>query len=195
MKIDQVEFVQGAMALGKMPETGQPEIAFVGRSNVGKSSLINRLFNRKNLARTSSTPGKTQEINFYLVNNTFHVVDLPGFGYARVSKKQRAKWQTLIGNYITKRELLRVVFQLIDSRHPPTPLDKELMMLMRESDAEHVILLTKGDKLSGNERSKSVAIVRKTLAELGQDKPVILTSAKDGRGKPELLGWIQTHLQ
>ena len=195
MKIDQVEFVQGAMALGKMPETGQPEIAFVGRSNVGKSSLINRLLNRKNLARTSSTPGKTQEINFYLVNNTFHVVDLPGFGYARVSKKQRAKWQTLIGNYITKRELLRVVFQLIDSRHPPTPLDKELMMLMRESDAEHVILLTKGDKLSGNERSKSVAIVRKTLAELGQDKPVILTSAKDGRGKPELLGWIQTHLQ
>ena len=195
MKIDQVEFVQGAMALGKMPETGQPEIAFVGRSNVGKSSLINRLFNRKNLARTSSTPGKTQEINFYLVNNTFHVVDLPGFGYARVSKKQRAKWQTLIGNYITKRELLRVVFQLIDSRHPPTPLDKELMMLMRESDAEHVILLTKGDKLSGNERSKSVAIVRKTLAELDQDKPVILTSAKDGRGKPELLGWIQTHLQ
>ncbi len=195
MKIDQVEFVQGAMALGKMPETGQPEIAFVGRSNVGKSSLINRLFNRKNLARTSSTPGKTQEINFYLVNNTFHVVDLPGIGYARASKKQRAKWQTLIGNYITKRELLRVVFQLIDSRHPPTPLDKELMMLMRESDAEHVILLTKGDKLSGNERSKSVAIVRKTLAELGQDKPVILTSAKDGRGKPELLGWIQTHLQ
>ena len=194
MKIDQVEFVQGATSLPSMPSDGKPEVAFVGRSNVGKSSLINRLFNRKNLARTSSTPGKTQEINFYLVNGKFHVVDLPGFGYARVSKKQRAKWQQLIGNYITRREVLRVVFQLIDSRHPPTALDKELITLMSESEAEHVILLTKGDKLSGNERFKSIATVKKTLTSLGQEKPVVLTSAKDGRGKQELLNWIQTYL-
>lgn len=194
MKIKQVEFVLGATSLSTMPDGSMPEVAFVGRSNVGKSSLINRLFNRKNLARTSSTPGKTQEINFFLTNDSFYVVDLPGFGYARVSKKQRAKWQTLIGNYITKREALRVVFQLVDSRHEPTALDREVMMLMSESHAHHVVLLTKGDKLSGNERARTVARTKKTLASLGQEKPVILTSAKDGRGKQELLEWIQTSL-
>ena len=136
----------------------------------------------------------TQEINFYLVNDAFHVVDLPGFGYAKVSKVQRAKWQKLIGSYLLHREQLVAVFQLIDSRHEPTALDKELMMLMRESPAEHVILLTKGDKLSGNQRHKSVSRVKKTLASLGQEKPVILTSANDGRGRGEILDWMETWL-
>lgn len=194
MTIDQVEFVQGATALRQMPEEAVPEFAFVGRSNVGKSSLINRLFGRKNLARTSSTPGKTQEINFFRVNDTFHVVDLPGFGYAKVSKKQRAAWQKLIGQYLMHRPQLVAVFQLVDARHDPTALDKELMMLMSESPAEHVILLTKGDKLSGNHRQKSVSRVRKTLASLGQEKPVILTSAQDGRGREDILDWMQTWL-
>jgi GTP-binding protein len=194
MTIDQVEFVQGATALGQMPEEPIAEFAFVGRSNVGKSSLINRLFERRNLARTSSTPGKTQEINFFWVNNAFHVVDLPGFGYAKVSKKQRAAWQKLIGQYLMHRPQLVAVFQLVDARHEPTALDKELMMLMQESPAEHVILLTKGDKLSGNERHKSIARCRKTLAKLGQEKPVILTSAQDGRGRGEILDWMQTWL-
>ena len=194
MTIDQVAFVKGSTKLGQMPEEPVAEFAFVGRSNVGKSSLITRLFARKNLARTSSTPGKTQEINFYLVNDAFHVVDLPGFGYAKVSKVQRAKWQKLIGSYLLHREQLVAVFQLIDSRHEPTALDKELMMLMRESPAEHVILLTKGDKLSGNQRHKSVSRVKKTLASLGQEKPVILTSANDGRGRGEILDWMETWL-
>jgi len=194
MKVDSVEFVQGATAMGHMPEDGVPEVAFVGRSNVGKSSLINSLLARRNLARTSGTPGKTQEINFFRVNERFFVVDLPGFGYAKVSKKQRAKWQTLIGNYVLKREALRVVFQLVDARHEPTALDREIMMLMPESRAEHVILLTKVDKLSGNERGKSIARVKKTLTSLGQDKPVILTSAKDGRGRKDILEWIDIHL-
>jgi len=194
MTIDQVAFVQGATALGQMPEEPVPEFAFVGRSNVGKSSLINRLFERKNLARTSSTPGKTQEINFFRVNDAFHVVDLPGFGYAKVSKKQRAAWQKLIGQYLMERRQLVAVFQLVDARHDPTALDKELMMLMRESPAEHVVLLTKGDKLSGNQRHKAVSRVRKTLESLGQEKPVILTSAHDGRGRGEILDWMQTWL-
>jgi len=190
MKIDDVTFVKGATKMGQMPLVRFPEVAFIGRSNVGKSSLINSLLKRKKLARISGTPGKTQEINFFLVNDRFHVVDLPGFGYARVSKKQRAHWQKLIGSYIMHREQLKVVFQLVDSRHKPTDLDREIMMLMPESEASHVILLTKSDKLSGNERSKSVARVKKALAELGQDKPVFLTSAKDGRGREEIMDWI-----
>lgn len=194
MTIDQVVFVQGATSLGHMPEEPIPEFAFVGRSNVGKSSLINRLFERRNLARTSSTPGKTQEINFFRVNDTFHVVDLPGFGYAKVSKKQRAAWQKLIGQYLMERRQLAAVFQLVDARHDPTALDKELMMLMRESPAEHVVLLTKGDKLSGNQRHKAISRVRKTLTSIGQEKPVILTSAHDGRGRVEILEWMQTWL-
>jgi GTP-binding protein len=194
MTIDQVTFVKGSTKLGQMPEEPVAEFAFVGRSNVGKSSLINRLFERRNLARTSSTPGKTQEINFYLVNDSFHVVDLPGFGYAKVSKVQRAKWQKLIGSYLLHRQQLVAVFQLIDSRHEPTALDKELMMLMSESSAEHVILLTKGDKLSGNQRNKAIARVKKALAALGQGKPVILTSANDGRGRGDILDWMDTWL-
>ncbi|MDE2997295.1 MAG: ribosome biogenesis GTP-binding protein YihA/YsxC [Bacteroidota bacterium] len=192
MKIDQVDFVKGATSLGHMPEGLEPEFAFVGRSNVGKSSLINRLLERRNLARTSSTPGKTQEINFFRVNDAFHIVDLPGFGYAKVSKRQREKWQQLIGTYLMGRPQLVAVFQLVDARHEPTALDRELMMLMTESPAEHVILLTKGDKLSGNQRQSAVARVRKTLQSLGQEKPVILTSAKDGRGRGEILDWMQT---
>lgn len=194
MRIDDVTFVKGATKMGQMPLVRFPEVAFIGRSNVGKSSLINNLLKRKKLARISGTPGKTQEINFFLVNNKFHVVDLPGFGYARVSKKQRAHWQKLIGSYIMYREQLKVVFQLVDSRHKPTELDREIMMLMPESNAAHVILLTKSDKLSGNERSKSVARVHTALKELGQEKPVFLTSAKDSRGREDILDWIQTHL-
>ena len=194
MKIEDVTFVQGATTLAQMPPAPTSEVAFIGRSNVGKSSLINQLLRRRNLARTSRTPGKTQEVNFFLVNNRFHVVDLPGLGYAKVSKKQRAYWQKLIGSYMKERSQLRVVFQLIDSRHPPTEMDREVIMLMPESDAEHVILLTKGDKLSGNSRSKAIAGVRKVLTELGQEKPIVLTSAKDGRGRDEILKWIATYV-
>jgi GTP-binding protein len=194
MKIDHVVFAQGSTSLKNMPQEDRPEVAFIGRSNVGKSSLINRLLNRKSLARTSSTPGKTQEINYYLVNDRFHVVDLPGFGYARVSKAQRARWHKLIGSYLIAREQLKVVFQLIDSRHAPTELDREVILLMAESSAEHVILLTKADKLSGNERAKTVARVTKTLLELGKERPIVLTSAADGRGRDEILEWMDTHL-
>ena len=195
MKIDRVVFTQGATSLKNMPQESTPEVAFIGRSNVGKSSLINRLLQRKNLARTSGTPGKTQEINFFLVNEAFHVVDLPGFGYAKVSKTQRAKWQQLIGTYLVGRSQLKVVFQLIDSRHAPTELDREVILLLKESSAAHVILLTKGDKLSGNERSKSIAVVHKALLSLGRECPIVLTSASDGRGRDTILEWLNFYLQ
>jgi GTP-binding protein len=194
MKIRTVEFVGGAVSPAGMPTDGRPEIAFVGRSNVGKSSLVNRFLQRKRIARTSSTPGKTQEVNFFRINDSFYVVDLPGFGYARVSRSQRKKWQAAIGRYIIGREVLKVVFQLIDSRHAPTELDREVMLLLKESAAAHVILLTKSDKLSGNERVRSSRRVAECLDELHLEVPVVMTSAKDGRGRNEIVRWVNTFL-
>ncbi len=194
MDIRSADFILGATSTSGMPEDGRAEVAFVGRSNVGKSSLINMLLGRRKLARTSGTPGKTQEVNFYLVNESFYFVDLPGFGYARASKKSRAKWQNLIGRYVTTREPLRVVFQLIDSRHAPTELDREVMLLLKDSPAARVVLLTKGDKLSGNERAKSVARAEQALAACHLELPIILTSAHKTRGREETLDWIATML-
>jgi len=194
MDIRSAHFILGATSASGMPKDGRAEMAFVGRSNVGKSSLINMLLGRRKLARTSGTPGKTQEINFYLVNDKFYSVDLPGFGYARASKKSRAKWRDLIGEYVTTRKPLRVVFQLIDSRHAPTELDREIMLLLKESPAAHVVLLTKGDKLSGNQRAKSVARTEAVLAAFHLELPVILTSARTHRGRKETLGWISAML-
>lgn len=194
MDIRSANFILGAVSTSGMPKDRRAEVAFVGRSNVGKSSLINMLLGRKKLARTSGTPGKTQEVNFYLVNESFYLVDLPGFGYARASKKSRAKWQSLIGQYVTTREPLRIVFQLIDSRHAPTELDREVMLLLKESPAARVVLLTKGDKLSGNERAKSVARAQEALAAFHLELPVILTSAQTKRGRKETLAWIATML-
>lgn len=192
MIIKSATFTLGAVSLSGMPDDGMSEVAFAGRSNVGKSSLINMLVGRKKLARTSGTPGKTQEVNFFRINDAFYIVDLPGFGYARVSRSQRVKWQATIGQYVTGRETLRLVFQLVDSRHPPTSLDREVMLLLMQSPASHVILLTKADKLSGNSRDKSIRNVRKVLDEIHLDVPVILTSAKTRRGRDEVYDWIET---
>ncbi len=191
MKIKEVKFVRGAGGWSSLPGDGLPEVAFIGRSNVGKSSLLNMLVGRRSLARISGTPGKTQEFNFYLVNGRFYLVDLPGFGYAKVSRTQRERWQRFIGRYLIEREELRLIFHLIDSRHPPTALDKEVMVLTRESDAPYVILLTKTDKLSANQRSRHVAAVKRALAEAGREAPIVLTSAKDKRGREEVLRWIE----
>ena len=194
MKIKSASFVMGAVSVKTMPDEGIPEIAFVGRSNVGKSSLINKFLGRKNIARTSSTPGKTQEVNFFLINEVFYLVDLPGFGYARVAKRQRAEWKKLISGYIRHRQALRIVFHLIDSRHPLSDIDRDILRLIGEGDAVPVVLLTKGDKLSGNQRQKSINEIRRGIAEMSLEPPVILTSAKDGRGKEEILGWVSSLL-
>lgn len=203
MTIRSVEFITSALTWKALPPGDRPEVAFVGRSNVGKSSLLNALTNRKNLARTSGTPGKTQALNFFLANaerdgsGGFYLVDVPGYGYAKVSQKQRAKWQRLIGRYVTDRAFegpLRAVVQLIDSRHPPTKMDKELTALLRESPAPHVVALTKGDKLSGNGRPKAVARMKKELASVGLHLPVVMTSAETGRGLDELWDWVEMFL-
>ena len=188
--LSQAAFVLGAARWEQLPDDGRREVAFIGRSNVGKSSLLNRLTGRKSLARTSGTPGKTQQFNYYLVGERFYLVDLPGYGYAKVARTERERWGRFIGRYLQERAPLRVVFHLVDSRHPPTSLDRDIMVWMRESPASYVIALTKADKLSGNGRAKSVRSVEKALEPLAMEVPIVLTSAQDGRGRDELLSWI-----
>ncbi|MDX1440807.1 MAG: ribosome biogenesis GTP-binding protein YihA/YsxC, partial [Rubricoccaceae bacterium] len=163
---------------------------------VGKSSLLNALIGRKNLARTSATPGKTRALNYYLVNGDggFYLVDLPGFGYAKTSQKQRVAWQRLIGEYITQREELRVMFHLIDSRHEPTKLDMELIEIMRGSHVPRVILLTKADKLSKNQQRTRVSQLERKLAGIGIELPIVLTSAEAKTGMKEVWKWVETLL-
>ncbi len=189
MKIKDVRFVMGAAQWVQLPQDGRPEVAFVGRSNVGKSSLLNMLTGRT-LARISGTPGKTQQFNYYLVNDHLYFVDLPGYGYAKIARVQRERWGRFIGRYLTEREPLRAVFHLIDSRHPPTALDQDVIAVMRSSPVPYIIVLTKTDKLSGNARARSRAAVDQVLRAAALDVPVVLTSAKDGWGRNELLRWI-----
>ena len=211
MTVHSARFVTAAPGWAQLPNDGTPEVAFVGRSNVGKSSLLNAMLGRKALARTSQTPGKTQALNFYRVNGRhepedgpigqggFFLVDLPGYGYAKVSQKQRAAWQQLIGSYVVERAFpdgprpapLRAVVQLVDGRHPPTKLDTELALLLRESPAPHIIALTKGDKLSGNTRPKAEATARKHFKKLGLELPIVTTSAQTKRGVDSLWRWIE----
>ena len=197
MRIHNVEMVRAAGSWAQLPEDGRTELAFVGRSNVGKSSLLNLLIGRKALARTSNTPGKTTTLNFYLVNadaqgqGGFYLVDLPGYGYAKVARTQREQWMQLIGRYVTERVPLGVVFHLIDSRHPPTKLDEELLDLLRGGPVPYVILLTKADKLGKNQQRSRVAELKRRLKGMGLDLPVVLTSAEKKEGAEEIWRWVQ----
>ena len=190
MVIKDIQFIKGATRWEQLPADGLPEVAFVGRSNVGKSSLLNMLAGRTKLARTSGTPGKTQEFNYYKVNGRLYFVDLPGYGYAKIARTQRSRWGRFIGRYLTEREPLRAVFHLIDSRHPPTDLDRDVMALMRGGDVPYIVVLTKTDKLSGNSRPRSRATVERVLAQAALEAPIILSSAKKKQGRAELLEWI-----
>ena len=187
MEVRHINFVKSAENLTQMPDEGLPEVAFIGRSNVGKSALLNMLCRRKSLARISATPGKTQTFNFYEVNHEMYFVDIPGYGYARVSKKARAQWRRNIVSYLTQRVSLRAVLHLVDSRHPPTDLDKEVMLLLRETHAERFLVLTKADKLSGNTIQRSIRTAQEALSAHGAELPIIVTSAVDRRGREELL--------
>ena len=191
MVIKDIQFIKGATRWEHLPTDGLPEVAFVGRSNVGKSSLLNMLAGRTKLARTSGTPGKTQEFNYYKVNGRLYFVDLPGYGYAKIARTQRRRWGRFIGRYLTERAALRVVFHLIDSRHPPTELDHDVIDLMRGGDVPYVLVLTKTDKLSGNGRARSRAALEQVLARKAMEAPVILTSATKKQGREALLQWIE----
>ncbi len=194
MKIKTAEFVISAAKLAQCPTDNLPEIALIGRSNVGKSSLINKMLNRRALARTSSTPGKTRLLNFFRINDCCYWVDLPGYGYARVSKSMRGEWQKLIEGYLKQRESLRGVIQLVDLRHPPTADDVQMYQWFQHYNRPTILVATKADKISRGQWARHLQVIRKTL-EIGPEVPVIVFSSANGTGVPELAQQIERLLQ
>lgn len=193
MIIRSAEFVASNTSYLKCPEESKPEFAFIGRSNVGKSSLINSLLNRKNLARTSGTPGKTRLINHFMVNEAWYLVDLPGYGYARISKKEREKWEGMIRDYLLRRTNLMHTFVLIDVRIEPKPIDIEFINWFGEQQLPLKIVFTKADKLTRPALERNVAAFKKALSEWWDELPEFyVTSAEKGEGREELLQFIES---
>ena len=190
MKITSAEFVKSAFDRSHWITDGRPEIAFLGRSNVGKSSLLNSLLNRKGLARTSNTPGRTQSINFFLVNDRLYFADLPGYGYAKVSKTMRADWGRMAEQYLSERQELVLSIQLVDSRHKPTELDRQLHEWLTYGNKPAIIVATKTDKLSRNELAKNLADIGKTLP----GRAVIAYSATSGKGRDAVWSAIENEI-
>ena len=185
IKSVELEIVCGPTS--KLPETKYPEIAFAGKSNVGKSSLINALINRKSLARTSSQPGKTQTINFYNVNKELYFVDLPGYGYAKVSKEEQARWGALIEKYLQTSRQLKAVFLLIDIRHEVKAHDKEMYDWIRYNGYDPVIIATKADKISRNQMAKQMKVIREGLGVAkASDITILPFSALTKQGRDEV---------
>lgn len=190
MKIKKSSFVTSAVKVSQCPEDGLPEIAFVGRSNVGKSSLINMLLNRKGLAKTSSTPGKTQLINFFDIDGLFRFVDLPGYGYAKVSKAHKATWGKMIEDYLRNRPNLIDVFLLVDLRHKPTQEDIQMYTWIKEFGFNGVVLGTKADKLTNNQLFKNISMIRKALG-MEPDGVLVPVSSSSRAGKYDV--WEVMH--
>jgi GTP-binding protein len=191
MKITSAEFVKSAFNQSHWTTDGLPEISFLGRSNVGKSSLLNSLLQRKGLARTSNTPGRTQSINFFLVNESFYFTDLPGYGYAKVSKTMRHDWGKMAEEYLSQRDELVLSIQLIDSRHQPTTLDKQLNEWLLYHQKKHLVVATKSDKLSSNKLKISIQEMEKILPA----SKIITYSALTGKGRDEVWHEIVNSLE
>lgn len=192
MDIKSAEFIISNTDYLKCPDSRLPEYAFIGRSNVGKSSLINMLCDRKGLAMTSSKPGKTLLINHFLINKNWHLVDLPGYGYATTGKKMREQLQEIIENYILNREQLTCLFLLIDCRHEPQKIDLEFMEWLGENDVPFSIVFTKLDKLSHVKGVESIRLYKEKLSEQWEElPPIFITSSEKRTGRDELLGYIE----
>lgn len=190
MKVQNVELTISAVSPAQYPNEGFPEIALSGRSNVGKSSLINTLINRKGLARTSSQPGKTQTLNFYNIESGLYFVDVPGYGYAKVSKKDREKWGQMIERYFSDRPVLRGVISLVDGRHEPTELDCQMIDFLHYYDLPILVCATKMDKIPRGKWNRTESQIRKKLALNPQDEIVLFSSVtKDG--KEEVWNWVE----
>lgn len=191
MKIKNSQFVISAVAKSQYPEDELPEIAFAGRSNVGKSSMINMILNRKGLAKTSSTPGKTQLVNFYDIDGFFRFVDLPGYGFAKVSKEKKATWGKIIETYLETRVNLLEVFQLVDIRHKPSGEDKQMYEWIRASGFSGIVIATKTDKLSKQQIDKQLKIIKSEL-QMEDDGIIIPISSSDKKGKYDVWDLINS---
>jgi len=188
--MSKIEFIKSVSALDQLPELELPEIALAGRSNVGKSSFINTLFNRKGLAKISSTPGKTRTLNYYNVENKFYLVDLPGFGYAKVSKTERESWERLLIKYFQNNPNITRIIHFVDSRHKPTQLDIILNKLLIGLDIPYIVLLNKVDKLKQSELAKAKREIIEVFPELSIGDNLFLFSSIKGIGKKELTNFI-----
>ena len=192
MEIKRAEFVTSMARYGDFPGRGLDQIAVVGKSNVGKSSLINRLCNRRGLARTSATPGKTRLINAFLINEAFHLIDLPGYGYAKVDKEEKASWGRMMREYFEQAEELRHVLTLVDIRHDPTADDIQMNQYLRQMGIPFTVVATKADKISRGSRQKQLAPICRAL--LVQPWQVICFSSEDGSGRDQVLQVLETAL-
>ncbi len=194
MIIKQAELEAVTAKKNQYPEDNLKEIAFAGRSNVGKSSLLNLLTGRKKLARVSGSPGKTRTINFYLVNDAFRIVDLPGYGYAKLSKSVTENWGAMMETYFQNRQGLKKVIQLVDIRHKPSAQDVQMYEYLRHYGLDGIVVCTKADKVSRNEAAKNIAMIRKTL-DLSKDDKVIPISSLKRTGYEALLDEIEALLE
>ncbi len=192
MKITTAEFIISAAHLHQIPVSELPEVAFIGRSNVGKSSLINSVCNRKSLAKTSSQPGKTRVLNFYRINDVLHFVDLPGYGYAKVPDQIKSGWQKIIEGYLKSRQNLKLGLVLLDARHEPTRLDVSMIEWLEYYDIPFAIILTKSDKVPRQKLRHRVEEVKMTTADLEHRLDVLAYSSVSGEGKPSLTSLIHT---
>lgn len=194
MIVKNAELEAVAVKPSQYPLENMPEIAFAGRSNVGKSSLLNLVTGRRKLARTSGSPGKTRTINFYKINGEFRVVDLPGYGYAKVSKSQSETWGKMMEDYLENRENLLRVIQLVDIRHEPSAQDKQMYEYLRYFGLDGMVVATKADKVSANERAKCISIIRKALKLTDKDRLIPVSSLKK-TGVSELLAELDRELE
>ena len=191
MIIRSASFVTSSSKISQCPPPSIPEYAFIGRSNVGKSSLLNMLVNRKGLAKISGSPGKTQTINHFLINEDWYLVDLPGYGYARVSHKMREQWNRLFTSYITVRENLVSLFVLIDARHEPMSVDLAFMEKLALGNVPFARVFTKSDKISSLERDRNIDLHNRTMLQRWETlPPTFITSAIKGSGRDEILNYI-----
>lgn len=186
----QAKFLTSATKLEECPPATLPEVCFAGRSNVGKSSLINSLLNRKNIARTSNVPGKTQQMNYYQIGEQAYLVDLPGYGFAKVPKKERDRWGNNIREYLLERDSLSLILVVIDARHEPSALDQDFFYWMGMNQKPFCVLMSKADKLSNNKVVQSKARVKRLLAEMNIEVPVMAYSATSRKGIEEIQNLI-----
>ncbi|OGU32680.1 MAG: hypothetical protein A2X67_00405 [Ignavibacteria bacterium GWA2_55_11] len=197
MKITSAEFLQGVADLRQLPKNELREIVFIGRSNVGKSSLLNKLCNKKNLARSSGTPGKTREINYYIINNEFYFVDLPGYGYAKVPEQMRAGWKKLIEEFLQRGEPIGLAMQLIDARQEPTPLDLMMMDWLEYYEVPYLLVLTKADKLPFSKLGKTIENFKELFhSQLNEGccHGIVPFSIMKADGRLDLLKMVQEHI-